>query len=93
MKTYTLKTEDITHDWWVVDAAGQPLGRLASRIAQILRGKHKPTFTPYVNGGDAVIVINAERVKLTGRKIERSEERRVGKECRPLCRSRWSPYH
>ena len=70
MKTYTLKTEDIVHNWWVVDAAGQPLGRLASRIAQVLRGKHKPTFTPYVNGGDAVIVINAERVKLTGRKVE-----------------------
>ena len=70
MKTYTLKTADIVHNWWVVDAADQPLGRLASRIAQILRGKHKPTFTPYVNGGDAVIVINAERVKLTGRKLE-----------------------
>ena len=70
MKTYTLKTEDIVHNWWVVDAADQPLGRLASRIAQVLRGKHKPTFTPYVNGGDAVIVVNAERVKLTGRKVE-----------------------
>src|SRR5258708_2099561 len=70
MKTYTLKTEDIVHNWWVVDAADQPLGRLASRIAQVLRGKHKPTFTPYVNGGDAVIVINAEGVKLTGRRVE-----------------------
>ncbi len=70
MKTYTLRTEDIEHRWFVIDAAEQPLGRLASRIAQILRGKHKPTFTPHMNCGDAVIVVNAERVKLTGRKIE-----------------------
>jgi len=70
MKTFTLKTADIERRWFVVDAAGQPLGRLASRVAQVLRGKHKPTFTPHVNGGDAVIVVNAERVKLTGRKLE-----------------------
>src|SRR5262245_56557539 len=70
MKTFTLKTADIDHHWFVVDAAGQPLGRLASRVAQVLRGKHKPTFTPHVNGGDCVIVVNAERVKLTGRKLE-----------------------
>ncbi len=70
MKTFTLRKEDITRQWFVVDAAGQPLGRLASRVAQILRGKHKPTFTPHLNGGDAVIVVNAERVKLTGRKLE-----------------------
>ena len=70
MKTFVLKPQDIEHHWFVVDAAGQPLGRLASRVAQILRGKHKPTFTPHVNGGDCVIVVNAERVKLTGRKLE-----------------------
>ena len=70
MKTYTLKPQDIDRRWFVVDAAGQPLGRLASRVAQILRGKHKPTFTPHLNGGDAVIVVNAERVKLSGRKLE-----------------------
>jgi large subunit ribosomal protein L13 len=70
MKTFTLRTEDIEHQWWVVDAAGQPLGRLASRVAQVLRGKHKPTFTPHVNGGDCVIVVNASRVGLTGRKLE-----------------------
>ncbi len=70
MKTFTLRKEDVTRHWFVVDATGQPLGRLASRVAQILRGKHKPTFTPHVNGGDAVIVVNAERVKLTGRKLE-----------------------
>ena len=70
MKTYVLKPQDIEHRWFVVDATGQPLGRLASRVAQVLRGKHKPTFTPYVNGGDCVIVVNAEQVKLTGRKLE-----------------------
>jgi large subunit ribosomal protein L13 len=70
MKTFTLKPQDIVRQWFLVDAAGQPLGRLASKVAQILRGKHKPTFTPYVNGGDCVIVINAEQVHLTGRKPE-----------------------
>src|SRR2546422_11219615 len=95
MKTFSLRKEDVARRWVVVDAAGQPLGRLASRVAQILRGKHKPTFTPHLNGGDFVVIVNAEKVKLTGRKLEqkryfrRSEERRVGKECR----SRWSPYH
>src|SRR5881296_4730077 len=70
MKTFVLRKEDVARRWWVVDAAGQPLGRLASRVAQLLRGKHKPTFTPHVNGGDCVIVVNAEKVKLTGRKLE-----------------------
>jgi large subunit ribosomal protein L13 len=70
MKTFTLRKEDVTHHWYVIDATEQPLGRLASRVAQVLRGKHKPTFTPHLNSGDAVIVINAERVKLTGRKLE-----------------------
>ena len=70
MNTFSLRKEDVTHHWYVVDAAGQPLGRLASRVAQVLRGKHKPTFTPHVNGGDCVIVINAEQIKLTGRKTE-----------------------
>ncbi len=70
MKTFSLKTADIDRRWWVVDAAEQPLGRLASRVAQVLRGKHKPTFTPHLAAGDFVVVINAERVKLTGRKVE-----------------------
>jgi len=70
MKTFSLRKEDVTRQWWVVDASGQPLGRLAGRVAQVLRGKHKPTFTPHLNGGDGVIVINAEQVKLTGRKVE-----------------------
>ncbi len=56
--------------WWVVDAEGKPLGRLASRIAMILRGKHKPSFTPHVDTGDFVIVVNADKVLLTGRKLE-----------------------
>src|SRR2546426_5860522 len=70
MKTFTLKPQDIVRRWFLVDAAGQPLGRLASRVAQILRGKHKPTFTPHVNGGDCGIVVKAERGKLTGRKLQ-----------------------
>ncbi len=69
-KTFVLRTEDIDRRWWVVDAAGQPLGRLASRVAQVLRGKHKPTFTPYLAAGDFVVVVNAEQVKLSGRKME-----------------------
>jgi large subunit ribosomal protein L13 len=70
VKTFTLRKEDVERQWWVVDATGHPLGRLASRVAQVLRGKHKPTFTPHVNGGDCVIVVNAKQIKLTGRKLE-----------------------
>jgi large subunit ribosomal protein L13 len=70
MKTFSLRKEDVTRRWYVVDATGQPLGRLASRVAQVLRGKHKPTFTPHLNGGDCVVVVNAAKVKLTGRKLE-----------------------
>lgn len=68
MKTYMPKAEDIERQWYVVDAADVPLGRLASNIAQILRGKHKPMFTPHLDTGDFVIVINAEKVVLTGKK-------------------------
>jgi large subunit ribosomal protein L13 len=56
--------------WWVIDAEGKPLGRLASRIATVLRGKHKPSFTPHVDTGDFVIVVNAAKVQLTGRKLD-----------------------
>jgi len=70
MKTYTLKPRDIEHRWHVVDASGVVLGRLASQVAQLIRGKHKPTFTPHMDGGDYVVVINAEKVRLTGRKLE-----------------------
>lgn len=70
MKTYTLKRREIEHRWHVVDADGVVLGRLASQVAQLIRGKHKPTFTPHMDGGDYVVVINAEKVRLTGRKAQ-----------------------
>ncbi len=72
MKTYSPSAEDAkaAREWWVVDATGQTLGRLASEIAQVLRGKHKPTFSPHVDGGDFVIVINCERVVVTGNKLD-----------------------
>lgn len=69
-KTYYPKEGDITHEWFVVDANDQNLGRLASQIATYLIGKHKPTFTPGVDTGDFVIVINAERVRVTGNKLD-----------------------
>lgn len=67
-KTYSPKAGDITRRWFVVDAAGVPLGRLASGVARILAGKHKASFAPHLDTGDFVIVVNAERVALTGRK-------------------------
>ena len=70
MKTYTPKLTEIQRRWWVVDADGKVLGRLASEIAQVLRGKHKPMFTPHLDVGDYVVVINAEKVRLTGKKEE-----------------------
>jgi large subunit ribosomal protein L13 len=68
MKTYSQKASEIQRDWYVVDASGQTLGRLATQIATLLRGKHKPTFTPNLDGGDFVVVVNADKVKVTGRK-------------------------
>jgi large subunit ribosomal protein L13 len=68
--TYSAKPSDNPNRWWVVDADGLVLGRLASEIASRLRGKHNPMFTPHVDTGDSVIVINAEKIKLTGRKLE-----------------------
>lgn len=70
MKTYMAKPQDIEKNWYLIDADNIPLGRLASEIAQILRGKHKPTFTPHIDVGDFVVVINAKKVKLTGKKAE-----------------------
>lgn len=70
MKTYTPKLDDIERNWWVVDAAGKPLGRLATEIARILRGKHKPMYTPHLDTGDHVIVLNASQVALTGKKAD-----------------------
>jgi large subunit ribosomal protein L13 len=68
-KTYSAKPDDIEKKWVLVDAEGQTLGRLASRIAHILRGKHKPEFTPHMDTGDNVIVINAEKIQLSGKKL------------------------
>ncbi len=70
MKTYSPKAKEITRDWVVIDAAGVPLGRLASQVAQLLRGKHKPTFAPHLDTGDHVVVINAEKIALTGAKLD-----------------------
>ncbi len=70
-KTYVPRKEEIQKKWYVVDAAGKVLGRLASRIAAILRGKHKPIYSPHLDCGDYVIVINADKIRLTGKKWER----------------------
>jgi large subunit ribosomal protein L13 len=70
MKTFSARPEDIERKWFVVDADGMVLGRLASEVAKILRGKHKPIFTPHMDCGDHVIVINASKVRVTGRKSE-----------------------
>ena len=70
MKTYSLKKEDVNRDWFVIDVADKVLGRVATKIADRIRGKDKPTFTPHTDGGDYVVVINAERVKVTGSKFE-----------------------
>ena len=71
MDTFMAKAETVEKKWIVIDAAGKPLGRLTSQIAAILRGKHKPTFTPHVDCGDNVIVINCEKVLLTGKKADK----------------------
>lgn len=69
MKTFMQRKEDVQRDWYVIDADGQTLGRLASKVANVLRGKHKPTYTPHVDGGDYVIIVNAGKVVLTGNKL------------------------
>lgn len=68
-RTFMAKEAELERQWYVVDAAGQRLGRLATQVASVLRGKHKPTFTPHVDTGDFVIVINADKVELTGNKL------------------------
>lgn len=73
MKTYLAKTAEIQPKWHVVDASGQVLGRLAVKIANILRGRHRPTYTPHIDTGDYVVVINASKVAVTGRKEEMKE--------------------
>ena len=69
-KTYTPRAGDVDRKWFVVDAEGKVLGRLASEIVNVLKGKHKPTYSPHMDMGDHVVVVNAEKVRLTGRKAE-----------------------
>jgi large subunit ribosomal protein L13 len=73
MGTYAAKPSDINKEWLILDATDIPLGRLATRVANLLRGKHKPTYTPHIDTGDFVIVINAEKVRLTGNKLEKKQ--------------------
>lgn len=70
MKTYSPKQQDIQPQWWLVDVKGKTLGKVATKIADILRGKNKPTFAPHIDGGDFVVVINAKEIKLTGNKLD-----------------------
>jgi large subunit ribosomal protein L13 len=70
MKTYTAKAGEVRQDWYMVDAAGKVLGRLAAEIARRLRGKHKPEFTPHMDTGDYIVVVNADKLRVTGRKAE-----------------------
>jgi large subunit ribosomal protein L13 len=70
VRTYVVKESDITRQWFVVDAAGQTLGRLASRVSQVLKGKHKPIYSPNLDVGDYVVVINASEIAVTGRKMD-----------------------
>ena len=70
MKTFSAKPHEVEREWFVVDAQGQTLGRLATRIAAMLRGKHKPIYTPHVDCGDYVIVVNAEKIHVTGQKLD-----------------------
>lgn len=69
-ETYVSRTEDVEREWWIIDAEGQTLGRLASKVAAILRGKHKPTFAPNVDTGDFVVIVNAGKVRTTGNKLD-----------------------
>src|SRR5437773_411237 len=73
MKTYSARASDIERRWLLVDAEGQTLGRLATHIAMVLRGKHKPMYTPHIDTGDFVIVVNASKVRLTGAKVEKEQ--------------------
>lgn len=70
MKTFTPKQTEIKREWFLVDAAGQPLGRLASKVATLLKGKHKPIYSPHLDTGDFVIIVNAKKVKVSGKKSE-----------------------
>ena len=69
MKTYSARKEDVARDWYLVDADGKALGRLAAEIAKRLRGKHKPVYTPHIDTGDFIVVVNADKIALTGKKL------------------------
>ncbi|MDD4607632.1 MAG: 50S ribosomal protein L13 [Bacilli bacterium] len=69
--SYMQRKEDVVRNWYIVDADGMTLGRLATKVAHVLRGKHKPTFTPHIDGGDFVIVVNASKINLTGDKLDK----------------------
>ena len=71
-KCFVQKPANVQAEWLIVDAENQVLGRLASQLAKIIRGKHKPTFTPHTNDGDRIIVINAEKIRVTGKKLEQN---------------------
>jgi len=73
MKTYSVKAGEIERQWWIVDAQGKILGRVATEIARILRGKHKPIYTPHLDTGDYVVVVNADKIELSGRKADQKE--------------------
>ncbi len=73
MKTFTPKKEEIGKKWWLIDADGKTLGRLATEVATLLRGKRKPEFTPFIDCGDFVVVVNAEKINVTGKKIEQKK--------------------
>src|SRR5690606_41989709 len=83
MKTYSAKKGDVRRNWYVVDAADKVLGRMASQVASILKGKHKPLYTPSMDTGDFVIVVNADKVKLTGNKETDKKYYRVGLQGKP----------
>ena len=76
MKTFSAKSADIKRDWFIVDATGKVLGRVAAEVARRLRGKHKPVFTPHVDTGDYLVVINAEKIVVTGKKLQDKEYHR-----------------
>jgi len=73
MKTYSQRKEDVVHNWLIADANDQILGRFATQVASVLKGKHKPTFTPHIDGGDFVVVINAEKIQMTKDKLEKKK--------------------
>jgi large subunit ribosomal protein L13 len=73
LRTYSAKAGEVKRDWFIVDAEGQTVGRLASQVARVLRGKHKATYTPHIDTGDFVVVINAGKVKMTGKRMDQKE--------------------